>query len=140
MSPQFDDTNPAIANIRNSYFSFTGKVKRIPYLFYTLGILLLGSFSGVAFILFANESMHSHYYSVWYVIPVISAIFFGLLTLIFIWMLISFTVRRLNDVMLDIRLTWLLIVPGVNILFLLVLFTLKGIEQNIEVIYEKDNL
>lgn len=120
-------------NIKKQIFSFNGNVSRMR--FFISSVVLLPIMIG-CFLLFLfgavrlEEILTSEYHL--YGIGVIIVLM--VLTLIFLFISIvsliifsSFVIRRLNDLSLDWKFYFISFVPIFNVVFLIVLFFVKGI-------------
>ena len=120
-------------NIKKQIFSFNGNVSRMRFFISSVVLLpiMIGCF--LLFLLGAvrlEELLTSEYHL--YRIGVIIVLM--VLTLIFLFISIvsliifsSFVIRRLNDLSLDWKFYFISFVPIFNVVFLIVLFFVKGI-------------
>lgn len=120
-------------NIKKQIFSFNGNVSRMRFFISSVVLLpiMIGCF--LLFLLGAvrlEEILTSEYHL--YRIGVIIVLM--VLTLIFLFISIvsliifsSFVIRRLNDLSLDWKFYFISFVPIFNVVFLIVLFFVKGI-------------
>ncbi|MEE3669016.1 DUF805 domain-containing protein [Avibacterium paragallinarum] len=133
-------TNKAFENIYGQLFSFDGKVGRGKYFFYATPCLLIAIFLFISFLYFYNK-LDSHLYFYYkypdyYLNMVIidgSLTFLSFLSfLLFIYIFFSFSIRRLNDLLLSKKWVLIILIPLINLLLLFILFSVSSIDSKKE--------
>ncbi|MGY4533566.1 uncharacterized membrane protein YhaH (DUF805 family)/DNA-directed RNA polymerase subunit M/transcription elongation factor TFIIS [Pseudomonas sp. TE3786] len=112
---QVADGGDAIGEL--SYFGLQGRIGRVRYLGWLMGVWLLnaligGALGGVAAVMAQSELLHS-------AVTVISVV-------AWIALLVFFTAKRLHDIGWSAWFDLILLVPGINLLFILLLLILPG--------------
>ncbi|OOF82771.1 hypothetical protein BKG92_06130 [Rodentibacter ratti] len=129
--------NVGIENIKKQLFSFEGIVDNINFFFASLIVLpILGLFISIISLLVYEIYLdiiywHGQSHSLGTLIAWL--LIFTPITIIFIHIFLSFIRRRLNDLKLSKDYAWLILVPIINVFFLLLLIFVKGVkdEENI---------
>lgn len=125
-----------IEHIKEQWFSHNGNVDRIQFFIASLITLPIISFSGfialynlLGFLFKFDHLLSQSDANV--IIPIAIAVTFISLAIFYIFLrvFISFLIRRLNDLNLDKSKSWFLLLPIINLLFLFVLFLMKGVKD-----------
>lgn len=123
--------------LKSNFFSFEGIVDNINFFFASLIVLpILGLFISIISLLVYEIYLDIIYwYGQSHSLGTLIAwlLIFTPITIIFIHIFLSFIRRRLNDLKLSKDYAWLILVPIINVFFLLLLIFVKGVkdEENI---------
>ncbi|KGQ24786.1 hypothetical protein JP31_08385 [Gallibacterium anatis] len=126
-------TNKAFENIYGQLFSFDGKVGRGKYFFYATPCLLITIFLFISSFYF-NQKLELYFYYAYSRLD--GVIILGSLTflsfLLFIYIFFSFSIRRLNDLLLSKKWVLIILIPLINLVLLFILFSVSGIDSKKE--------
>ncbi len=123
-----------VQNIINQYFSFDGKISRLKYmgalflLVISMAFIIISMTETASFLI--NDVIDMKATDIRISIAVFFLIVFAILASNWLVMFFSFMCRRLNDIGLRHYLCLIIFIPIINVLFLIMLFTLKGVEED----------
>lgn len=128
--------NVGIENIKKQLFSFEGTVDNIKFFFASIIVIPILIFCILIVSLLTYEIHGDLYYrsiGEIYVHLIAGELIFIFITITFLYIFLSFIRRRLNDLKLSKDYAGLILVPIINVFFLLLLIFVKGVkdEENI---------